>query len=43
VDILEIVVAIEHKYKVKVKDADVGRKYFTSIGGIADFITDARG
>ena len=42
VDILEVVVAVEHKYQVKVADAEVGRKYFGSIGGIADFIMDQR-
>jgi acyl carrier protein len=43
VDVLEVVVAIEQKYKVKVKDADVGRKYFQTIRGIADFVQAERG
>ncbi len=43
VDILEIVVAVEQKYKIKVKDAEVGKKYFTSIATIADFVQSHRG
>lgn len=43
VDILEIVVAVEQKYKVKVKDADVGKKYFVSIATIAEFVQLHRG
>ncbi len=43
VDILEIVVAVEQRYKVKVKDADIGRRSFRSAGDIADFILEHRG
>ena len=42
VDILEVVVAVEQRYKIKVQDAELGRKYFGTIGGIADFITEQR-
>lgn len=42
VDILEVVVSVEQKYRIKVKDADSGRKYFGSLGGIADFILQPR-
>lgn len=42
VDILEIVVSIEQRFKVKVQDADAGKKVFASIGGIADFILQNR-
>lgn len=42
VDILEVVVCVEQKYNLKVKDASVGRKYFVTIGGIADFILENR-
>lgn len=43
VDILEVVVSIEQKYKVKVGDAEVGRKYFGNIDGIVDFLLSKRG
>lgn len=39
VDILEVVVAVEQKFGVKVKDAKSGQHIFQSIGTIADFIT----
>ncbi len=38
VDILEVVVAVEHKYGVKVPDAQTGAQHFQSIGTICDFI-----
>jgi acyl carrier protein len=38
VDILEVIVAVEQKYKVKVKDPDMGRRYFSSLAGVADFL-----
>ncbi len=38
VDILEVVVAIEQQYGVKINDADVGKKYFRTIGTIADYL-----
>ena len=38
IDVLEVVVAIEQHFKVKVADADTGKKYFRTVGGIADFI-----
>ena len=38
VDILEVVVAVEQKYKIKVKDAEVGQRYFSSLTGIAEYI-----
>ncbi|HEX4924915.1 MAG TPA: phosphopantetheine-binding protein [Bdellovibrionales bacterium] len=38
IDILEIVVAVEHKFGKKVADAEVGKKYFQTIGTIADFV-----
>ena len=37
-DILEIVVAIENRYKVKIQDADEGKMIFQNIGTIADFV-----
>jgi acyl carrier protein len=38
VDILEIIVAIEHKFGVKVDDAEMGKKYFRTIGSVAELI-----
>lgn len=38
VDILEIIVAIENKYGVKVPNAESGKKAFQSIDTIVDFI-----
>ena len=38
VDILEVVVAIEHKYGVKVQDAATGAKYFRTLGTISEFV-----
>lgn len=43
VDLLEAVVAIETKYKVKVADAEVGKKYFQTLGTIAEFIQSKHG
>lgn len=42
VDILEIVVGIEQKYGVKVNDADVGKKFFRTIGSIAEFVESGK-
>ena len=38
VDILEVIVAVEHKFKVKVDNAETGKKYFRTIGTIAEFV-----
>lgn len=38
VDILEIVVAIEHEFDVKVTDKETGESMFRSIGTIAEFV-----
>lgn len=38
VDILEIVVAIEHEFDVKVSDKETGESMFRSIGTIAQFV-----
>lgn len=38
VDILEVIVAIEHKFGVKVADAEAGKKSFRTIGTIVDFV-----
>jgi acyl carrier protein len=38
VDVLEIVVAVERKYGLRVRDAQVGKSTFRSVGSIADFV-----
>lgn len=38
VDLLEIVVAIEQRFGAKVRDAEMGRAFFRTVGGIADFV-----
>lgn len=39
VDILEVIVALEQRFGVKVRDAETGKKYFRTIGTVAEFIT----
>ena len=38
VDILEIIVAVEHHFGVKVEDAETGKKYFRTLGSIAELV-----
>ena len=38
VDMLEVIVAVEQRYGVKVADAEIGKKYFRTLGGIAEFV-----
>lgn len=38
IDILEVVVAIEHHFGVKVGDAEVAREHFRTIGKIAAYV-----
>lgn len=38
VDILEVIVAIEHKYGVKLQDAETGRTHFRTLGSIASWV-----
>lgn len=40
VDILEIIVAVEHRYGVKIDDAETGKKYFRTLGTIAQMIQE---
>jgi len=40
IDILELVVALERKYKIKVGNAETAKEIFKSIDSIADFILD---
>jgi acyl carrier protein len=43
IDILEVVVAVEHHFGVKVDNAETGRKHFGTIGSIVDFIIAQKG
>ena len=38
VDMLEVIVAVEQHFGVKVADAETGKKYFRTLGGIAEFV-----
>ena len=38
VDVLEVVVAVERRYGVKVRDAKTGQQIFRTVGSIADFV-----
>ena len=42
VDILEIIVAIENKYGIKVPNAESGKQAFQSIDTIVDFIVSQK-
>lgn len=42
IDILEIVVAVESRYGVKVKDGEDGKRVFRTVGTIADFVEAER-
>ena len=42
VDILEIIVAIENEYGIKVPNAESGKKAFQTISTIVDFIVSAQ-
>jgi acyl carrier protein len=43
IDILEVVVAVEHHFGVKVDNAETGKKHFGTIGRIVDFIIAQKG
>ncbi len=38
VDILEVVVTLEHHYKIKIENTEAGKKIFTNFGTVADYI-----
>jgi acyl carrier protein len=38
VDMLEVIVAVEQRYGLKVADAETGKKYFRTLGGITEFV-----
>jgi acyl carrier protein len=39
VDILEIIITLEQKYNVKIKDAEMGKIHLRTMGTLADFIS----
>lgn len=39
VDILEVIVAVEHHFGVKVADAEMGKRYFRTVGTIAELVS----
>jgi acyl carrier protein len=42
VDMLEVIVAIEHRFNLKVEDAESGQRHFRTIGSIAEFVAQGR-
>ncbi len=42
VDILEVVVTIEHHYGIQIDDPEKGKVYFRSIGSVVDFVESQR-
>jgi acyl carrier protein len=38
VDMLEVIIAIEHQFGIKVEDAAMGEKHFRTLGAVVDFI-----
>jgi acyl carrier protein len=42
VDILEVVVTIEHRYGVKIKNAEQGQHIFKTFGTIADYLSSEK-
>lgn len=38
IDVLELVVALEQKYRVKIENAEQGKEIFQTIGSIAQFV-----
>jgi acyl carrier protein len=42
VDMLEVIIAIEHQFGVKVEDAAAGEKHFRTLGAVADFVLQHR-
>jgi len=41
IDILELALAVEERYGVKISDEEMGQKAFRSIAALADFILEA--
>ena len=42
IDALELVVLVEERFDVVIPDEDVGKRAFTSVAALADFIAEAR-
>ena len=42
IDALELVVLVEERFNITIPDEDVGRKAFSSVAALADFIVEAR-
>jgi len=41
IDILELALAVEERYGVKISDEELGQKAFRSIAALADFVLEA--
>jgi acyl carrier protein len=39
IDMLEVIVGVEQRYGIKVADAETGKKYFRTLGGIVEFVS----
>jgi acyl carrier protein len=42
IDALELAVAIERKYRVTIPDEAVGKKVFSSVGALAQYVSENR-
>jgi acyl carrier protein len=42
IDALELVVLVEERFDVVIPDEEVGKRAFTSVAALADFIAEAR-
>ena len=42
IDALELVVLVEERFNITIPDEDVGRKAFSSVAALADFIVEAQ-
>jgi acyl carrier protein len=42
IDALELVVLVEDRFNITIPDEDVGKKAFSSVAALADFIVEAR-
>jgi acyl carrier protein len=40
IDLLEVIVTIENKYGIKVPNAEIGKKYFRTVGTITQFVEE---
>ncbi len=43
IDLLEVVLAIEQRFGVKIDDAEMGKKHFRTIGSIAELVQQRAG